>query len=133
MHQAAALPFRRAAGSDGELEVLLVNSSSNRWIIPKGDIDHGMAPHLAAEKEAFEEGGVRGKVGERSLGRFHSRKEQHGTVILLEVDVFPLEVTEELDRWPEAEQRKRRWLARHEAAEAVGEPELAEIIRGLRE
>ena len=132
MLQAAALPFRRAAGGDGQLEVLLVNSSSNRWIVPKGDIDDGMAPHLAAEKEAFEEGGVRGKIGERRLGRFHSRKEQDGAVILLEVDVFPLEVTDELDRWPEAEERKRRWLPRAEAAEAVGEPELADIIRGFR-
>lgn len=133
MHQAAALPFRRADGGDGELEVLLVNSSSNRWIIPKGDIDDGMAPHLAAEKEAFEEGGVRGKIGELRLGRFHSRKEQSGAVILLDVDVFPLEVIEELDRWPEAGQRKRRWLSRHEAAEAVGEPELAAIIRAFQE
>jgi 8-oxo-dGTP pyrophosphatase MutT (NUDIX family) len=133
MHQAAALPFRLAVGGDGELEVLLVSSSSNRWIIPKGDIDDGMAPHLAAEKEAFEEGGVRGKIGQRRLGRFRSRKEQAGAVILLEIDVFPLEVTDELDRWPEAEQRKRRWLPRHEAAEAVGERELAEIIRGFQQ
>ena len=51
MYQAAALPFRRTGG-DGQdqIEVLLINSSSNRWIIPKGDIDGGMEPHLAAEK-----------------------------------------------------------------------------------
>ena len=129
MHQAAALPFRRAAGGEGDLEILLVNSRSDHWIIPKGDIDDGMAPHLAAEKEAFEEGGVHGRIGERRLGRFRARKEQNGAAISLEVAVFPLDVTEELARWPEMQQRRRRWLSRTEAAEAVGEPELAAIIR----
>ena len=49
MRQVAAFPYRSVEGS---LELLLVTSSNGRWIIPKGDVDEGMAPHLAAEKEA---------------------------------------------------------------------------------
>ena len=133
MKQAAALPFRRIDRGTGAIEVLLVESSSGRWIIPKGDIDHGMQPHLAAEKEAFEEGGVRGRIDEQPLGQFRARKEQDGAAIQVEVTVFPLEVSEELDHWPEEERRKRRWLPVDQAAEAVAEPELAAIIRRFAE
>ena len=133
MHQAAALPYRRADVGAGAVEVLLVNSSSNRWIIPKGDIDDGMEPHRAAEKEAFEEGGVRGQIGDQCLGEFRTRKEENGAITDIEVAVFPLEVTEMLDSWPEMDHRKRRWLSLRDAAEAVADPGLAEIIRRFKE
>ena len=129
MRQAAALPFRRRDEGEGALEVLLVTSSSDRWIIPKGDVDDGMEPHRAAEREAFEEGGVRGGIGGGSIGRFRTRKQQDGAELEIEVEVFPLEVAEELERWPEMAQRHRRWLPIAEAAEAVEDAGLAEIVR----
>ncbi len=131
MRQAAALPYRFADGRDGPIEVLLITSSAKRWIIPKGDIDGGMEPHLAAEKEAFEEGGVRGRITSLSIGKFRTCKERDGAAIAIEVDVFPLEVTEQLDRWPEMEQRERRWLPVQEAAQTVVEPELQAIINSF--
>jgi 8-oxo-dGTP pyrophosphatase MutT (NUDIX family) len=128
------LPYRFAGTDSGEaVEVLLVTSfRSHRWIIPKGDIDDGMAPHLAAEKEAFEEGGVQGRIGQKSIGCFSSRKMQNGAAIPMRVDVFPLEVREELRRWPEMDIRERRWLTVEEAASAVEEPELQAIIASFR-
>ncbi|HEY0628530.1 MAG TPA: NUDIX hydrolase [Sphingomicrobium sp.] len=129
MRQVAAFPYRVASGF---VEVLLVTSSSNRWIIPKGDVDGGMAPHLAAEKEAFEEGGVRGRIGKQSIGSFATCKEQDGALIPLNVEVFPLEVDEELDGWPEMETRKRRWLRLNQAAGVVEDQGLAAIIDSFR-
>jgi hypothetical protein len=92
-----------------------------------------MEPHLAAEQEAFEEAGVRGRIERRSIGSFCSCKKQGGAAIPKEVDVFPLEVTEELDSWPAMEQRERRWLPISEAIDAVGEPELKAFIRSFRQ
>ena len=132
MHQAAALPFRRVDGAACVIEILLVTSSSSRWIIPKGEIDHGMAPHLAAAKEAFEEGGVRGRSEDRSIGSFAIRKEQCGAIIPLEVDVFPMKVDEELASWPEMDFRERRWLPLEEAAAKVDDQGLAAIIASFR-
>jgi 8-oxo-dGTP pyrophosphatase MutT (NUDIX family) len=128
MRQVAAFPYRRSEGANGSIELLLVTSGSGRWIIPKGDIDHGMAPHRAAEKEAFEEGGVRGKIGEIPIGTFCHRKKQNGAAILTEVEVFALHVQEELPRWPEDDRRDRRWLALADAAREVKEPGLEAII-----
>ena len=132
MRQVAALPYRHIKGLAGQVEVLLVTSSARRWIIPKGDVDGGMAPHLAAAKEAFEEGGVRGRIDDQSIGTFRSRKEQDGAEIPLDIDVFPLAVTEQLDRWPEMGQRERRWLTAADAADEIDEPGLGEIIRSFR-
>ena len=128
MRQAAALPYRHADGPGGQVEVLLVTTISGRWIIPKGDIDDGLEPHRAAEKEAFEEGGVKGRIARRSIGSFQTYKQQDGAEIPVEVDVFPLEVAEELEDWPEKEQRQRRWLRPDEAAACVDEAQLASLV-----
>jgi 8-oxo-dGTP pyrophosphatase MutT (NUDIX family) len=129
-NQVAAIPYRCADG--GATELLLVNSSSGRWIIPKGDVDGGMAPHLAAEKEAFEEGGVRGRIGSTSIGTFRTFKMKNGAATPVEVSVYPLAVTEELDRWPEANRRERRWLPAKDAAAMVCEADLAAILSSFR-
>jgi hypothetical protein len=47
------------------------------------------------------------------------------------VEVFALEVERQLGSWPEREQRQTRWFVLQEAAEAVDEAELADIIRNL--
>ena len=131
MHQAAALPYR-TSGDGRTVEVLLVTGfRSGHWIIPKGDIDDGMTPHAAAEKEACEEAGVRGRIDETSIGTFHYRKENNGDSGEVVVDVYPLEVSEELAEWPEMKDRERRWVTVADAAVAVGQPELGAILTGF--
>ncbi|HEX5777093.1 MAG TPA: NUDIX hydrolase [Caulobacteraceae bacterium] len=128
--QYAALPWRM---TDGGLEILLITSSSGRWIIPKGWPMDGKAPHEAAAQEAWEEAGVRGEAGAQAMGAFHTDKvRKDGRVKRLEVQVFPLAVTEEAERWPEAEVRQRRWAPPAEAARLAGEPELAALLAGFR-
>ena len=134
MRQVGALPFRFAGHEPGvALEVLLVTSfRTKRWIIPKGNVDGGMPPHIAAAQEAEEEGGVRGQIGELPIGCYCYGKLRFGAICTLEVDVFPLEVREVLAEWPEMRIRERRWLPIQEAADTVEETELAEIIRSFR-
>jgi 8-oxo-dGTP pyrophosphatase MutT (NUDIX family) len=131
MRQAAAFPYRLVEGANGSVELLLVTTGSGRWIIPKGDIG-GMPPHLAAEKEAFEEGGVRGRIIDKAIGSFSSCKDKFGASITIEVEVYPLEVREELERWPEDDRRERCWRPLNAAAKMVDEPELSEIISAFR-
>ena len=127
--QYAALPWRM---KDGALEILLITSSSGRWIIPKGWPMDGKAPHEAAAQEAWEEAGVRGEAGPQAVGSFHTDKvKKDGRVKRLEVEVFPLAVTEESERWPEADVRRRRWFAQAEAAGQAGEPELSTLLAGF--
>ena len=129
--QYAALPYRLSGKS--RTEVMLVTSrETHRWIIPKGWPQKDKAPHDSAAREAFEEAGVVGAVGKRSVGSFpYQKRLKNGVVTVCEVHVFPLRVTRQSKQWPEKEQREVKWLSAKDAAETVKEPMLSEIIRRL--
>jgi 8-oxo-dGTP pyrophosphatase MutT (NUDIX family) len=129
--QYAALPYRLSGNS--RTEVMLVTSrETHRWIIPKGWPQKDKAPHDSAAREAFEEAGVIGAVGKRSVGSFpYQKRLKNGVVTVCEVHVFPLRVTRQSKQWPEKEQREVKWLSAKDAAETVKEPLLSEIIRRL--
>jgi hypothetical protein len=91
-----------------------------------------IAPHAAASIEAEEEAGVRGAVCPTPLGSYRYRKRRgNGASLMFDVDVFPLAVTQELESWKEGHQRQRRWFPLSEAASAVEEPDLADLIRSF--
>jgi predicted phosphate transport protein (TIGR00153 family) len=101
------------------------------WVIPKGNPGNG-PPHLSAAKEAEDEAGVRGAVCPHPLGSYRYRKTRRsGASIMQDVDVFPLAVTEELLEWKQQDERERRWFALGEAAEAVEEDDLRDLIRSF--
>ena len=71
--QYGALPYRFTA--EAAMEILLVTTrQSRRWIIPKGWPIKGLKPAKSAAREAFEEAGVRGHVGAKSIGLFTYEK-----------------------------------------------------------
>ncbi|MGI8931453.1 MAG: NUDIX hydrolase [Sphingomicrobium sp.] len=129
------MPYRSAgAGIEAAVSILLVTSrETRRWVIPKGNIDGNVAPHIAAAIEAEEEAGVRGDICPTPLGSFrYSKRMGSGTSPMVEVDVFALAVREELDDWKERDQRERRWFSVAEAAKAVDEPDLSDLIRSFK-
>ena len=130
--QYAALPYRK--GPDG-VEVMLVTSrETRRWIIPKGWPLKRRKPHAAAEREAYEEAGVVGEIAKQAIGSYsYDKRLKVGAAVTCQVDVFPLEVRKQLKKWPEQAQRDGRWFKPDEAARAVQEPELGDLIRRVRE
>jgi 8-oxo-dGTP pyrophosphatase MutT (NUDIX family) len=126
--QYAALPWRKRA--DGALEALLITSrESRRWVIPKGWPMADRKPGLCAEQEAFEEAGVLGACGRKAVGLYHYDKRlRSGRLQNVRVMVYPLEVREERDEWPEKGQRERLWTTPAEAARLVDEPELKVLL-----
>jgi predicted phosphate transport protein (TIGR00153 family) len=128
------LPYRtEGTGIDAPLRILLITSrGTGRWVIPKGNIPSGMSPHAAAAAEAEEEAGISGAVCPTPLGSFRYRKRRNnGASLMLDVDVFPLAVTRELANWKEQGQRERRWFTLKDAAEAVDEPDLRDLMRSF--
>jgi 8-oxo-dGTP pyrophosphatase MutT (NUDIX family) len=107
------------------LEILLITSKRDRWIIPKGIVDPGTTAIDSACKEAYEEAGVKGHAGKRMAGEYQYKK-WGGTCT---VQVFPLEVSEVLESWAEADIRQRKWMSKREAIKAIDEPALKELIR----
>ena len=115
------------------MQVLLVTSrESGRWVIPKGNFANTVSPHAAAAREAEEEAGVRGAVCPTPLGTYRYRKRKgSGASLMADVEVFPLSVSEELSDWKEKKQRQRRWFSLSDAANAVEEPDLRDLIRSF--
>lgn len=126
--QIGALPFR--VDEDGELRVMLITSrETRRWVIPKGWPMRALKPHRAAEREALEEAGLKGKIGKAEVGRYaYEKRLDNGLSVPVEVTVFPLQVVGQRKRWPEMDQRDGRWFSVEEAATLVEEEGLGRIL-----
>ena len=128
--QLAALCWRK--GSEGR-EVLLVTSSSGRWILPKGWPIEGKSPAEAALTEAWEEGGVvRGKASRKPVGSYMAAKRTaFGDDVPCLHRVYAIKVREEAQDFPEAHRRDRLWVSPEEAACMVDEDGLRDILRAF--
>ena len=123
--QSAVIPVRKTIDS---FEILLITTRRRkRWIIPKGIIEDDLGSAASAEKEAFEEAGVRGKVDSHLLGTYEYKK--WGGVC--HVDVFLMTVAEVFDDWPERGERERKWVSLKKAIKAVDNVELSQIMGEL--
>lgn len=108
--------------------MLVTSRETRRLVIPKGWPWPGVKDHKAAAEEAREEAGILGKIGKKPVGSYTYDKRRSNGSVPVRVKVFLLQVAEELDEWPEKQERERKWLSPAKAAEAVDEPELAELI-----
>lgn len=123
--QAGAIPYRIA---DDTLEVLLISTSSGKHLtIPKGVIDPGFSATETALNESYEEAGINGRLLTPIIGTYKFDK-WGGRC---EVDVFVMEVTRILDRWPEESMRRRIWTEFRQAAGQVKHSGLGKLILKL--
>jgi len=123
--QSGVIPYRIRRG---QIEIALITASSGpHWTIPKGHIEPNMSPGESAAKEAFEESGLIGQIGNRRLGSYIYEKRG----ALRQVDLYALAVTKELKHWPEMNERKRLWMSIGEAASRVRSAELRCCIQGF--
>ena len=109
--QAGAVVYRR---DDGFVRVLLVRSLKDPrlWVLPKGSIEPGETPQVAALRETFEEAGVSGLIVGRAgpTLRFESGGRS------LAVEYFLVEMTAEMSS-PEG--REKCWCLPEDAAERI--------------
>lgn len=124
--QSAVVPYRWRAG---QLQILLIGSSSNRhWSLPKGIAEPGLSLAASAQKEALEEAGVEGDIEMPPLGAYRYKKwGAH-----CEVTVFPLRVTREHEAATlEEPHRARHWMTIERAVGQLHQPRLGALVRSL--
>uniref|UniRef100_A0A0D9W4F5 Nudix hydrolase domain-containing protein n=1 Tax=Leersia perrieri TaxID=77586 RepID=A0A0D9W4F5_9ORYZ len=121
---AGCVPYRLLAG--GEVEVLMV-STPNRadLVFPKGGWEEDEDVYEAACRETMEEAGVKGNINRVSLGlwMFRSKSSQKRSELAETTTspsacrgackgyIFALEVSDEMEAWPEQDTHGRRWLS----------------------
>lgn len=127
--QFVALPWRM----EGEkLRLCLITSRTNRrWILPKGWPMDGLTPAECAEREAWEEAGLRGKTSDICIGVFSYVKPLDRMHVPCLGMVFPLKVKSVAGTWPERRERRRRWVSPKKAAKMLAEVELRRIVLAL--
>lgn len=127
--QVGALPYKVV---DGQMSLLLVTSRrSGRWIYPKGSPIKGLTNWQSAAQEALEEAGIEGDVAHEPIGSFRAIKRVGQNRRVVEVDLYPLRVTKQHDKWQEMQQRRRLWVPLSEAARLLAEPVLADLTMTL--
>lgn len=131
--QMAALPVRIT--DKGDLRILMITSrDTGRWVLPKGWPMKGKNLHQAAEQEALEEAGVIGRISKQPFGVYHYLKRiEDGADIPCEVVLYPMKVTKLLRRWPERDERRRKWFSAKGAAKRVMEPDLKDLLGEIRQ
>ena len=121
-NQSGVIPFRYR---DGILEILLITSRRKKhWVIPKGIIEGDLSSQESALQEAYEEAGIKGTIKLASLGRYRYKK-WGGTC---RVEVFLMQVDEELETWPEDYFRERKWLDLESAQDLIDVPGLKKLL-----
>ncbi|XP_050382986.1 nudix hydrolase 13, mitochondrial [Argentina anserina] len=105
---------------ENKIQVLMVSSPDrDDQVFPKGGWEDDETVLEAACREAFEEAGVKGTLRETPLGVWEFRSKSRQNMCSLEGGcrgyMFALEVTEELDTWPEQQHRDRQWFNVKEA------------------
>lgn len=124
--QAGAAPYRLT--SKGLSLLMITSRRTGRWLFPKGGLMKGREPWESAAQEAFEEAGVEGVVDPSPLGAYQTERVRNGRSERIEVVIYPLKVTRQLDRWPERGQRRRRWVSLTEARGLLSDPDLLAIL-----
>jgi len=127
--QYGALPYRW--DPDGLMQIMVVTSrGTGRWILPKGWPTKGVKPPKSAAREAFEEAGVRGSVGLKSIGSFtyEKRLDDDGESQPCEVHIFPLLVERQHKVWPEALEREARWTCAEEALDLLDDSGAKDVV-----
>jgi 8-oxo-dGTP pyrophosphatase MutT (NUDIX family) len=120
--QSGVLPYRKA---DNGLEILLITSMRKKhWIIPKGIVEPGLTPAESAEREAFEEAGILGRITGPPIGIYQIRKWGGWC----RVEVFAFRVAHLSSDWPESAVRERRWFDARNATSRVYPSCLAQIM-----
>jgi 8-oxo-dGTP pyrophosphatase MutT (NUDIX family) len=128
--QVAALPFVEARTG---IEVLLITSRRRkRWIIPRGWPVDGMSFAAAAAREAEEEAGVHGPIGDVAIGAYQYKKRTGtGYRVPCEVLIYPFRATHQTIVWSEKSERETRWCHLETAASLVKHDGLAAFLGDL--
>jgi len=92
----------------------------------------GKSDRDAALQEAFEEAGIIGSGSVWPIGSYPFSKAMHdGTELQCTMAVFGMADIQELDAWPEMEQRERRWVDQAEAIDMIYDWNLARFVANI--
>jgi 8-oxo-dGTP pyrophosphatase MutT (NUDIX family) len=96
-----------------KIEFLLVRTRKGKWTFPKGGVVGGLTRAQSAALEAFEEGGVHGRIERASFTRYILRKRRSSQAGEVTIDAYLCEVVRL--GTPQEANRSPTWFAAEDA------------------
>jgi 8-oxo-dGTP pyrophosphatase MutT (NUDIX family) len=117
------IPQAAAIAMKGSRICVVTTDGGQDWVIPKGNLDKNY--RQTALMEAWEEAGVRGKVGRRAAATFKYRKAGKK----YRVKVYVLQTSRVSAQWPEKKSRQRKWLPLETAVGCLKYDSMGKAVR----
>lgn len=115
---------------DDSVWVMMVTSQTRkRWIFPNGNIEKGETGAQAAAREAFEEAGVKGSIDKKRTINATIGKSAPDGIEDVAVEFFAMEVLKQADKWPEKDERKRRWITLDKAKSVIKDGDFQAVLK----
>jgi len=115
------VPYRKKA--DGTVEVLVVTTDNDNWVLPKGNLIKRIGRKKTALREAFEEAGAVGEIVDTN-GTIYKGKDET-------LHLYPMHVSKLLPRWPEESRRKRKWVKAKKARRMLKRKSMQKAVKAL--
>lgn len=120
---------RRVANQPKAVEILLIQDSKNRWTIPKGHIEEGETPRVAAEREIREETGLQEMKVLDWLGKINFRYRRNSSLVLMTTDIFLVQAkgkshSVKKEKW----MTNLAWMSANDALDKIEYEDIGKLI-----
>ena len=124
---AGGVIFRR--NQKGEIEILLIQDSKDRWTIPKGHIEEGETAQETAVREIGEEAGLHEVSVHGWLGKINFRYRRIDKLVLMTTQVFLVKALGNTDAIQKEEwMHDIRWFGFADALDEIEYEDIGKLI-----
>lgn len=124
---AGGIVFRR--NKKGEVEILLIQDTKDRWTIPKGHIEEGETAQETALREIGEEAGIKEAEAICWLGKIHFRYRRVSTLVLMTTQIYLVKALGNTDDIQKEDWMNGiKWFKFHDALEAIEYEDIGKLM-----
>lgn len=114
---------------DGEVEILLIQDSKDRWTIPKGHIEPGETAKQTAEREITEESGLKEMEILGWLGKINFRYRRQNCLVLMTTQVYLVKALGDTDDIQKEDWMNGiAWLKFNDALEKIEYEDISRLL-----
>lgn len=124
---AGGIVFRR--DQKGDVEILLIQDSKDRWTIPKGHIEEGETAQQTAKREIGEEAGLQNVEVLNWLGKIHFRYRRVDKLVLMTTQIYLVKALGDTNKIKKEEwMNDIKWFTFHDALDVIEYEDIGKLM-----